>query len=154
VSRSARTPDEILRVYRRLTAVVGPEVAESWITAKGYPQAAEAARTARKKAAKKARETARLGRLITESLTAAQAPQAAPGAGAAPGSAAPQNGEFSAFGAGQESPFWRLPSAEPVTAPVPEKPLHEMGIDELRAHSARTFSAHGRSQGFRSPSWQ
>jgi hypothetical protein len=106
------------------------------------------------KAAKRARETAKLSRLITESLTAAQAPQPSPGTGAAPVPAAPENEAFAAIGAGQASPFWRMPNSQPVHAPEAARPLHEMDADEFRAHAARTFTAHSRSQGFGSPSWQ
>ncbi|HTR94663.1 MAG TPA: hypothetical protein VMI73_23270 [Trebonia sp.] len=154
MTRSASTPEEVTRVFERLHAA-DPVRATRWLAGKAerYPEAASAAWKAHKKAAKRARESAEISRRVLESLTAGQAPQAAPGSGAAPGSA-PQNEDFSAIGARQASPFWRLPGTEPVSAPEPEKPLHQMDIDELRAHSAKMFDAHGRSQGFRSPSWQ
>jgi hypothetical protein len=123
----------------------------------------KAARKAAKKVKQAARESeirrqiteslAARGITIRETLTAAQGPEPVPGTGLAAGGAS-QNEDFAAIGAGQESPFWRLPSAGTGEVPQPEKPLHEMTADALRAYSAGALTAAGRAEGFGSPSWQ
>ena len=153
MNRPARTAEEVVRIFERLTAQCGPEVAESWIGAKGYPRAADAARKARKKA-KRTAETARIGRQITETLAASQAPQPAREAGAAPVSGSPGNEDFAAMGAGLESPFWRQPGSGSAVAPEAAKPLHEMDAEEFRAYAGGALGAYGQAAGLGSPVWQ
>ena len=60
------------------------------------------------------------------------------------------------------SPFWRginerapvPPVTETAQPTVPDVPLHEMDSDQLAAHTAATFGAHGRAHGFGSPGWR
>lgn len=166
----AYTPAEALKVHGRVARSSGTAVADQWLTAKGFGRllgeahrrraaVTEAAAPAAKKAGKRkkaalAAEAELIGRLVTESLTAAQAPAPPPGTGPAPQADA-GDGSLLSLGTSLESPFWR-PAGPPAAAEAPEpaKPLHEMSTDELRAHAAGTFPAAARANGFRSPSWQ
>lgn len=157
MNRSAKTADEIFRVFRRLSAASGPEVAERWLEAKGYPEAAASARKARKKAVKTAQEAAEV-RAITEVYLRSQAAARiteAQSAGQAPAATEVSEGVL-AIGAGMRSPFWRSPAvteAANAAAPEPSKPLHEMDAEEFRAHSVGAFGAYGRAAGHSSPIW-
>lgn len=119
---------------------------------------ARAVKEARKAAKRAARESA-IRRQITESLTAAQAPQPAPGTGLAPAAMTRDelDAEYLAAGAtGMRSPFWHGTAvvADSVTAPEAAKPLHSMSTDEFRDYAADALTAHGRASGFGSPAWQ
>lgn len=154
--RSATTPEEVTRVYERLYAY-NPARASEWLAgkAKRYPEAASAALKAHKKAVKRARESTEISRMVLESLTAAQAPQPAPGASLAPAAMTPDDlvAEYFATAATEtRAPFWRATAAvDNANVPEPAKPLHQMDADEFRAYAADALTAYGNASGFGSP---
>lgn len=131
------------------TAAAAGRAAESVLSAAITEQAVN------KAVKRRLKETAKAGKQqIREALTAANAPQPAPGTGNAPAGTG-EDGLLATMAAGRQSPFWRDAQApqETASAPDPGRPLHQMDPDEFRAYAAGALTAHGRANGFGSPAW-
>jgi hypothetical protein len=122
----------------------------------GRRRVAEAERKAARKVAKRRARESTIRARVTESLTAAAVPLAAPGTGAAPDVQDGDGGSLmDALGVGRNSPFGQPAGDAPVEgAPVvPEAGLDSLGTDELRDFSKSAFGAFAQARGFGSPGW-
>jgi len=122
----------------------------------GRRRVAEAERKAARKVAKRRARESTIRARVTESLTAAAVPLAAPGTGAAPDVQDGDGGSLlAALRPGLESPFWGVPGSVPAEG-VPDVPaagLGSLGVDGLRDYSKAALAADARARGFGSPIW-